>query len=399
MSHAPFDGVLLNDLRPTVPGAVGMMLHLRVARRQAKSNGWANPGLNVVKARAQACRELLAHGLGPSVIRGLQAHGLALGGAKSPHSLASLVSHLEAYIQEVDRAGYLEPDEALWRAVDMELGGKRGLWIERTEEDGPLPAGLQDLVPARLRALACVPGLEGATFALATGKGNGNSGLFGSPQPLIEWFLDGLEQHGHSLPNELELIQPEGWGSAPWSPALEQLFEGPMDLAPFGDRFQRGLVEGPIDLLRHAVEQVCAWLDEGIDPKNITLIHPEPYKAAALLAPILAAEGLSLHVRGGLLPLMASEAWSPLFTLLVGASRLDPSAVSAGLRASRREDLRRWADQLAEADQDGPLAFQGSFMHLEDWAKTGAQRTWEELTGLVNTSLTAGFWEIGRAHV
>jgi hypothetical protein len=60
MSHAPFDGVLLNDVRLTVPGAVGMMLHLRVARRLAKSNGWANPGLDVVKARAQACRELLA---------------------------------------------------------------------------------------------------------------------------------------------------------------------------------------------------------------------------------------------------------------------------------------------------------------------------------------------------
>ena len=392
MSHAPFDGVLLNDVRPTVPGAVGMMLHLRVARRQAKSNGWSNPGLDVVKARALACRELLAQGLSPSVIRGLQAQGLITGSSKAPHSLASLLSHLETYLQEVDRAGYLEPDEALWRAVELELDGKRGLWIERTEADGPITAGLQDLVPARLRALACVPGLGGATFSLATGKGNGNSGLFGSPQPLVEWFLDGLEQHGHSLPNDLELVQPEGWGSAPWSPALERLFEGPMDLAPFEDRFQRGLVEGPIDLLRHAVEQVCAWLDEGIEPKNITLIHPEPHKAAALLAPILAEEGLALHVRGGLLPLMASEAWSPLYTLLVGASRLDPSALSAGLRASRREDLRRWADQLAEADQDGPLAFQGSFMHLEDWAKAGAQRTWEELTGLVNTSLTAGFW-------
>jgi len=392
MSHAPFDGVLLNDARPAVPGAVGMLLHLRVARRQARAQGWPSPSLDGLKARAQACRELLAQGLGPAALRDLQAHGLMLGSAKSPHSLASLVAHLEAYLQEVDRAGYLEPDEALWRAVDLELGGSRGLWIERTGADGPVAAGLHDLVPARLRALACVPGLGGATFALATRKGDATSGLFGSPQPLVEWFLDGLEQHGQGLPNDLDLIEPEGWGAAPWASALDRLFEGSLDLQDLAGAFQRGLVEGPLDLLRHGVEQVCAWLDEGLAPRDITIIHPEPHQAAAFLAPILAAEGVSLHVRGGLLPLLASEAWSPLFTLLQGVARLDPCAVSAGLRASRREDLRRWADQLAQADQDGPLAFEGSFMHLEDWAQAGARHTWEELVGLSNTSLTARFW-------
>jgi hypothetical protein len=35
MSYDPFDGVLLNDPRPTVPGAVSLMLHLRVASRLA----------------------------------------------------------------------------------------------------------------------------------------------------------------------------------------------------------------------------------------------------------------------------------------------------------------------------------------------------------------------------
>ncbi|HJW72825.1 MAG TPA: PD-(D/E)XK nuclease family protein [Geothrix sp.] len=392
MSYAPFDGVLLNDVKPPVPGSVGMLLHLRIARREAKAHGWTQPGLDALKARAQACRELLAQGLGPAVVRGLQDHGLAMGSAKSPHSLASLLSHLAAYLQEVERAGYLEPDDALWRAVDLELKGERGLWIERTDEDGPLAAGLHDLLPARLRALACVPGLGGATFALATRKGDASSGLFGSPQPLVEWFLDGLEQHGASLPNELDLAEPEGWGSAPWTAALERLFEGPLELEPFADSLQRGLAEGPVDLLRQAVEQVCAWLDEGIEAKHITVIHPEPHQAGAFLAPILAAEGVALHVRGGLLPLMASEAWSPLFTLLVGVARLDPSAVSAGLRASRREDLRRWADQLTEADQDGPLAFQGSFMHLEERARTAAQHVWEELTALSATALTARFW-------
>ncbi len=392
MSYDPFDGVLLNDARPPIPGAFGMLLHLRVARRQAKAHGWSRPSLDALKARAQACRELLAQGLFPPTLQGLQAHGLDLGRPKSPHSLANLAAHLEAYLTEVDQAGYLEPDAALWRAVDQELKGARGLWIERTGDDGPIAAGLHDLVPARLRALACVPGLGGATFALATRKGDAQAGLFGSSQPLVEWFLDGLEQHGQRLPNELELVEPEGWGGAPWGAALDQLFEGPLPLEPFGDRFQRGLVESPVDLLREAVEQVCAWLDAGIQAQDITVIHPEPQQAGAFLAPILAAEGVSLHVRGGLLPLLASEAWSPLWTLLSGLQRLDPCSVAAGLRASRREDLRRWADLLAQSDQAGQLAFQGSFMHLEDWARTGATKTWNDLTALRETTLSAHFW-------
>lgn len=392
MSYDPFDGVLLDDARPPVSGAFGMMLHLRVARRLAKSNGWSRPSLDGLKARAQACQELLAQGLLPSTIRNLRARGLDLGNPKAPHSLASLVAHLEAYLLEVERAGYLEPDVALWRAVDLELKGARGLWIERSAEDSPIAAGLRDLVPARLRALACVPGLGGAAFTLATRKGDATSGLFGSPQPLVEWFLDGLEQHGDRLPNELELAEPDGWGSAPWTTALEGLFEGPLNLEGHGDRFQRGLVEGPVDLLRHAAEQVCAWLDEGIPAKDITLIHPEPQKVGPFLAPILAAEGVALHVRGGLLPLLASEAWSPLWTLLMGVLRLDPCSVSAGLRASRRDDLRRWADLLAVADQDGPLSFQGSFMHLNDWAKAGAKATWQELTILRDMTQSARDW-------
>src|SRR5664279_1121838 len=253
MSYDPFDGVLLNDARPPVPGALGRMLHLRVGRRLAKANGWSAPSLDALTARAQACQELLAQGLFPATLRGLRSHGLDLGSPKAPHSLASLLAHLEAYLAEVDRAGYLEPDAALWQAVDLELQGRRGLWIERTDADGPIAAGLRDLLPARLRALACVPGLGGATFTLATRKGGGNSGLFGSALPLTEWFLDWLEQHGQSLPNELELVEPEGWGATPWSAALEGLFEGPLALDAFQDCFQRGLVEGPVDLLRQAI--------------------------------------------------------------------------------------------------------------------------------------------------
>lgn len=393
MSYDPFDGVLLDDPRPPVSGAVSLMLHLRVARRLARAQGRpAGPSLEALKARAQACRELLAQGLLPATLRALQHHGLELGRPNAAHSLASVLAHLEAYLKEVEGGGYLEPDQALWQAVDLELAGKRGLWIERSEVDGPLEAGLRDLVPSRLRALACVPGLGGATFRLAAQKGGEAPGLFGSAQPLVAWFLDGLEAHGEALPNELALAEPEGWGSAPWSPALESLFEGPLDLRDHADTFQRGLVEGPLDLLRHAVEQVCAWLDAGIPPADITLIHPEPQAVAAFLAPLLAEEGVALHVRGGLRPLLASEAWSPLWTLLVGVQRLDPCAVSAGLRASRRDDLRHWADALALADQSGAPAFEGSFMHLRDRVKEYAQGIWLELAALRETTQAAHRW-------
>ena len=392
MSYDPFDGVLLNDPRPPVPGAFGMMLHLRVARRQAQRHGWSRPRLDFLKARALACEELLAHGLPPAALRGLHTHGLDFGNPKSPHSLASLMAHLEGYLQELDRTGFLHPDAALWRAVDLHLQGERGFWIERTAADGPIAAGLRDLAPVRLRALALVPELGGASFSLATRKGDVSSGLFGGSQPLVEWFLDGLEQHGQNFPGELELTEPEGWGSAPWSAALDDLFERPLQLDSYPDCFQRGLTEGPLDLLRQAIEQICAWVDEGIPPRDITVIHPEPQKVGPFLSPLLAAEGIDLQVRGGLLPLIASEAWSPLWTLLTGVLRLDPCVVSAGLRVTRRDDLRRWADLLAMADQDGPAAFNGSFMHLPDWARDGAKVTWRELNALRGATHPAHDW-------
>ena len=392
MSYAPFDGVLLDDGRPPISGAIAMLLHLRVARRLAQVNKWLNPSLDAVKARAQACRELLAQGLLPATVRELRQHGLDLGDAQAPHGLAGLVDHLEAYLAEVERAGCLEPDAALWRAVDRERAGERGLWIERSAADGPIRAGLRDLAPARLRALACVPGLAGAEFALATGKGDGSSGLFGSSQPMVEWLLDGLEQHGQSFPNEVQLEQPEGWGCSPWAAALERLYEGPLDLGPDQDLLRRGLADGPVDLLRQALEQVCAWLESGMAPEDITVVHPDPQKAGAFLAPLLAREGVRLHVRGGLLPLGESASWSPIWMLLLGLLRLDPVACSGGLRASRRQDLRQWADVLAQADQDGLAPFTGSFMHLPEWAKPGALAAWEDLQGWRAASGTARDW-------
>ncbi|HJV89190.1 MAG TPA: PD-(D/E)XK nuclease family protein [Holophagaceae bacterium] len=390
MSHDPFDGVLLDDPRPAVPGAVSLMLHLRVARRLAKAQGRPAPGLQALRARAQACRELVAHGLLPGTLHRLTAFGLDLGSPRAPHSLAALAAHLDAYLAEVDAAGYLEPEVALGLAVDRELAGQRGLWIERTPADGPLRLGLQDLSPVRLRAVACVPALEGATFTLATDRGD--AGLFGSGQPLVDWFLGGLEDHGGVLPNSLHLEAPAGWGSAPWARALGQLFEGPLAVSEHADTFQRGLVEGPFDLLRQAVEQVGVWLDAGIAAREMTLVHPEPAAIAPLLAPLLAEEGVALQVRGGLPPLRESPAWSPLWSLLTGLRRLDPCTVSAGLRASRSKDLRAWAEALAAADQNGRAAFEGSLIHLGGHARTRAGNILARLLDLRDLADAAAGW-------
>jgi hypothetical protein len=387
MSFAPFDGVLLDDPRPPIAGALAMLLHLRVARRTARG-----VSLDAVQARAQACQELLAHGLFPATLRGLGEHGLALGEPGAPHSLAGLAAHLQAYLAEVERAGCLEPDLALWRAVDLQLEGGRGLWLERSAADGPILGGLRDLLPVRLRTLACVPGLGEAVFALATRKGDGSSGLFGSSLPLAEWLLDGLEQHGQGFPNEVRLEQPEGWGECPWAPALERLFEAPLELEEHQQRFRRGLAEGPVDLLRLGLEQICAWLDQGLQPREITVIHPEPQRAGPFLAPLLAAEGIPLQVRGGLLPLIASAAWSPLWMLLMGLQRLDPCAFAGGLQASRRLDLKHWADALAQADQNGLDAFTGSFQQLQDRARDSAAPVWRELEAWREASAPARDW-------
>ncbi|MBI3130194.1 MAG: PD-(D/E)XK nuclease family protein [Acidobacteria bacterium] len=390
MSYDPIDGVLLDDPRPAVPGAVSLMLHLKVARKLAKAQGLPPPGLKALRSRAQACRELVAHGLFPETVRGLHAFGLDLGPLRAVHSLANLMSHLESYLAEVEAAGYVEPEVALWRAVDRELAGGRGLWIERTVEDGPLRVGMKELSPVRLRALACLPALDGAIFSLATDRGD--SGLFGSGQPLVDWFLGGLEEHGAGLPNTLHLEAPAGWGEAPWARALGELFEGPLALGEHRAVFQRALVEGPADLLRHAVEQVCEWLDAGIEPGGMTLIHPDPAAIAPLLAPLLAEEGVALQVRGGLRPLRDSPSWSPLWSLLTGLRRLDPCALSAGLRASRQKDLRAWAEALSAADQNGPQAFEGTLLHLGERTRARAEGSWRHLADLRAHSDTAAGW-------
>ena len=217
MSHAPFDGVLLDDTRPHPGGP----------RPCCCTCGWPGPGASLEAhggrpgPRPAGSSWPRAAADTPCAASGSTGWTWATPGA--PHSLAGLADHLEAYLQEVDRAGYLEPDEALWQAVDLELAGQAGALDLSARRAMAHRAGLRDLVPARLRALACVPGLGGAIFGLATRKGGDRSGLFGSPQPLAEWLLDGLEQHGQGLPNDWILLEePPGWGavhpgSAPWS--------------------------------------------------------------------------------------------------------------------------------------------------------------------------------------
>ena len=372
MSYAPFDGVLLDDLRPPMPGALAIVLHLQVAERLG--------GLvsrDALEARGAACRELMAHGLLPEAVRGLLRHGLDLGDPKSQHSLASLINHLEHYLEAVSAAGYIEPDVALWNAVSNELSGRRGLWVERTPQDGPLDATLRDLQPARLRALACLPQLGGATFRLATSRGGG--GLFGSGQPLSDWFLDGLEAHGQGFAADIQLAEPDGWGDAPWSGALDQLFEGRLDLDAHRTCFRRGLADSPWDLLRHAVEQTMEWIHGGIDPKDITIIHPEPEKVRDFIEAPLNAQGVLMSSKSSMRPLIQCGAWSPIWTFLNGLSHLDPFAVAVGLHTTKRPEIRDWAEMLAAMDQSGQQPFETSLAHLHESHGPEIKKTWRLL--------------------
>jgi hypothetical protein len=374
MSYAPFDGVLLDDLRPPVPGALSAILHLQVAERLGGLSG-----RDALEARGGACSELMAHGLLPDAMRGLSRHGLDLGSPRSQHSLSSLANHLELYLEAVSSAGYIEPNAALWDAVGKELDGRRGLWVERAPRDGPLDATLKDLQPARLRALACLPRLGGATFRLATHRGGG--GLFGSGQPLADWFLDGLEAHGQAFAADIQLAEPDGWGGAPWSGALDALFEGRLDLGPHRSCFRRGLVDGPWHLALCAVEQTMEWVNGGIDPKDITIIHPAPEEVREFIEAPLRAQGVRLSPKSPMRPLIQSGAWSPFWSLLDGLSRLDPFAAAIGLHTSRRPEIRAWADILARLDSSGREPFDASLGYLSEPHRSKAEGAWRQLQG------------------
>lgn len=395
MSFSPFDGVILDDARPPIPGAKAVLLHLQVERKLARRQERTPLGLEGVRDRAAACRELLAHGLFPDTLRGL---GLPMGSPRTLRSLGNLADHLEAYLQAVAATGHLEPDEALWSAVTSETDGRRGVWIERTGEDGPVLAGIQELQPTRLRALACLEGLGAIHFRLATRKGDGSSGLFGGSLGLADWFLEGLERFDPSFSNGFHLDHPAGWAEhAPWASALEGLFEGPLRLDSASQAvLQRALVESPLDLLRHAVELVAGWVAEGMAPADITLVHPAPADLATLLEPLLAGEGLSLQVRGGVRPLLLSPAWAPLWALVEGLQQADPCRAAAGLRASARPELAAWSEELARADQTGLQGFTDALAPLPEPQWTRAAATWAELQEFRSLRTSAWADRLGR---
>lgn len=391
MSYSPFDGVVLDDARLPIPGARAMLLHLQVERTLARTQGRPPMGLLGVQDRASACRELLAHGLFPELLRGL---GIPMDSTRHLRSLANLAEHMTAYLAAVADIGHLEPDEALWSAVSVQAEGGRGVWMERSEADAPLVVGVQDLQPARLRALSCLEGLGAVTFQLATRKGDGSSGLFGGSIGLSEWFLEGLERFADPFGNELRLAHPVGWAEhAPWASALEDLFEGPLKLdAAAQHALRRALVESPLDALRHTVEQVAAWVAAGIAPADITLVHPSPANVAALLEPLLAGEGISLHLRGGVRPLILSPSWAPLWALLDGLQQLDPCRVAAGLRASNRQELAAWSEELSRADQTGLQGFMDALAPLSEHQRGKTEATWEELRELLALCTSASTW-------
>jgi RecB family exonuclease len=364
-------------------------LHLRVARERSR-----HLPLEAVLERASACRELLAQGLLPDQLRDLEAHGLSLGDPRRPRSLAALVDHLAAYLAAVEAAGYLEPEVALWRAVDAEQAGRRGLWIEREAADGPLDAGWRDLVPARLRALTTLPRLGAVRVSLATRRGDGSSGLFGSEAPsLSAWLMEGLEHHGATLANEVLLDAPQGWAEAcPWGAALEGLFEGPLQLGEAAQALRRALVPTPFDLLLGAVEQACAWVEEGVAPRDIVLVHPDPAAAGPLLKECFAAEGLALQVRGAPPSLHAHRVWAPLFAVVEGLAAEDPCRVAAGLQASPRRDLRSYAEALAASDQVGASSFEAALQSLEEGPRDGVARAVSALRAWPNLRLSPRIW-------
>lgn len=375
MTFAPFDGVLLDDPRDPVPGAVAISLHHRVERAFAARE--QRPPLNAaaMRDRAAVCHALMAQGLLPDQLHALGRHGLMLESAREPGSIASLIRHLQAYLEQVERHGYLEPYEAMWRAASARSAGQRGFWIERQAEDGPLDAGLRELVPARLRVLCLLPELGAVRFRLPTQRGAGRMGLFDTHEPhLVRQLLPALEAVAAERGLEhFELEAPEGWAENPWGTALDTLFEGPLPLDEEGRaHLRRALLPTEAAVWRAAVEQICAWIQGGLSAAEITLVHPDPAAVGPMLAPLLAMEGVAMRGWPGR-PLKGAPVWGPVWQILTGLWNLDPAALGAGLATSSRRSVRVLAAQLAESDQAGELGLRHSLEAL-----SGGDRSWVE---------------------
>jgi len=385
LAFAPFDGVLLDDARDPIPGAVAITLHVRVEQALAARD--QRPALKpaALRDRAAACQALLGQGLLPEQLRALGRHGLVLGEARFPGTLASLVRHLAAYLEAVRKQGWLEPSEALWQAATATAEGKRAFWLERQPEDGPLEAGLQELAPPRLRALCLLPQLGQVRFRLATRRGAGGGSLFGGQEPhLVRLLLPTLEGLAAERGLEhLELEAPATWGENPWGAALDRLFEGP--LADLPEALQRATLPTEAAVWRAAVEQVCALTAAGFEPADITLVHPDPAALGPLLSVWLAAEGIPLRGHPGRV-LKDLAPWSALWALLSGLRDLDPATLAAGLASPARtalgRSLRVLAMQLDRVDQAGEAPLLQAFGALAEGDRHWLQDRWTFLWSL-----------------
>lgn len=400
MPFQAFPTVLLDDPREPIPGMLAIQFHHRIERELARADRRPPLAAESVRDRATAVRRLLEQGLTPTQIRALGRHGLELGRETDPHSLASLARHLEAYLAAVEAAGFLEPSLALWEAAARQRSGQPGAWLDRHPEDGPLACGVRDLAPTRLRLLCALPELGTVRFMLPTarGRGEGGHGLFANPEPhLIRMLLPGLESLGAWV-DHLEIETPEGWAENPWGGALDGLFTGPLELdEPGRAGLRRAILPTEPAVWRAAVEQVCAWVAEGLPPEEITLIHPAPEQVGAILQVGLAAEGIPLQSPPPG-PMLQGRVWGPLVAVLRGLCDHDPAQLAAGLGGTREgglggRTLHRLADMLEVADQSMPGLLTQTLARLPGELRVHAgARGLNRLDGLATAKLRVVEW-------
>ena len=115
---------------------------------------------------------------------------------------------------------------------------------------------------------------------------------------------------------------------------------------------QRALLPTPFSVLRAAVEQAKAWVEEGIEPHQIALIHPDPESIGPFLDGLLQAEGLGLAAIPGR-SLDRVRPWTSLLALFEGLHGEDPQAIAEGLLAAERDPWRDLAEGLMVVDQTG----------------------------------------------
>ncbi len=169
----------------------------------------------------------------------------------------------------------------------------------------------------------------------------------------------------------------------PWGAALDRLFEGTLEGLP--DSLQRAALPTEATVWRAAVEQVRAWVDEGFEPAEITLVHPDPAAVGPLLATWLAAEGIPLRGHPGR-SLLESAPWASLWALLTGLRDQDPAPLGAGLASSAETPLGRSLRALAAAldrvDQAGEGALQQAFASLPEGDRRWVSERWTFLGSL-----------------